>query len=677
MSDKKKKRELTEHTCADEGEDDQPFMPIPINKRTDPPLNDKDAERDKKEPVSGPEVSKESDKTSEGVSPKAPTPSTPSASSVDGTSPVEVTAMGTVSVGAPPTSPDPKSLPSPTPPSLMPAVMTKDDKRDDPKRSIHRKDRTRDNATVTQADVDVDKFPPIQLRPATAVPSSSKSNSGKGSGPFMPKATRTRASQIQTRNNRTPPPTAKKPGTFSGRKRSTNKDNFAPPPPAAPAPPPPPPPQRSKMDNKVDEELAIQNSIQLQDEEYWTLVDQTVINREYFHGYFTMHYITKMLRQPGDYILGILPYNNEKKGWHLASGIGLCVAFRDIRFIPIKGGKRKQYRFKGGKVTKPTVQELVAEYACGQGLPQPFDNGVERLVYLTRPVSRAAYILPHKRVQLHDRIGGGNFGVVYNGTLLDRNKKFNVAVKIFKPSTLSAGPGTNRTKDILHQKKFLEEAYVMWQLKHPNIVHFFGICSLKPALMIIMEYCTGGCVRSYLQKQGDTVPVSVKNRFAIEACEGLKYLTNRDFVHRDVAARNCLIDENLTLKVADFGLTTDAEVLRRKGDNANAMVLPIKWASPEVLRSGDFSWASDVWAFGVMLFELYNEAREPYTGLRNRIVREELLKGAGFRMELPPSIPLPIRSLMMRCWEEVPMKRPNFTALADELRKAKRLIEEN
>ncbi|CAJ0586371.1 unnamed protein product, partial [Mesorhabditis spiculigera] len=352
------------------------------------------------------------------------------------------------------------------------------------------------------------------------------------------------------------------------------------------------------------EEQASQESLKAQLTEFWSLVDESVVNREYFHGYFTKHYLAKILQLPGDYVCGIVPVITEQKGLRLEGGIGLYVGYQDIRFVPIR------------------------------------------------------------------------FSEVYIASLLENGRRSEVAAKIFKPSTLSLDPNANRTKDITQHKMFLDEAYVMWQLNHPNIVQFYGICSLSPALTIVMECCKGGSVRSYLQKHGEGVGFAVKTRFAIEACEGLGYLARRDFVHRDVAARNCLLTEQLVLKVADFGLTVDVDSLRRREHEQNGMVLPIKWASPEVLRSGEFSWASDVWAYGVMLFEFYNEGREPYPGLRNRVVREELLKGQQFRMELPNNIPPPIRGLMAKCWAEEPLKRPSFSVLADELDKIRRGVYE-
>lgn len=265
-------------------------------------------------------------------------------------------------------------------------------------------------------------------------------------------------------------------------------------------------------------------------------------------------------------------------------------------------------------------------------------------------------------------LGQGAFGEVFEGILSlgDRwdSKSVSVAVKT-SSAVLSAEQA---------EVDFLMEALIVSKFNHPNIVKFLGVCWDSCPRYIVLELLAGGDLRSFLREQrpaevqqtskltvGDMVKLSLDVAYACH------HLEQNHFIHRDIAARNCLLTESgpgRVAKIADFGMARD--IYRadyyRKGGRA---LLPVKWMPPEAFMDGVFTTKTDVWSFGVLLWEIFSMGYMPYPGVSNREVVEFVMRGG--RMEPPRHAPDSIQNLMKLCWLQHSDKRPTFASAVQVL----------
>ncbi|KAG9281890.1 tyrosine-protein kinase ABL1 isoform X1 [Astyanax mexicanus] len=245
-------------------------------------------------------------------------------------------------------------------------------------------------------------------------------------------------------------------------------------------------------------------------------------------------------------------------------------------------------------------------------------------------------------ITMKHKLGGGQYGEVYEGVW----KKYNltVAVKTLKEDTMEV-------------EEFLKEAAVMKEIKHPNLVQLLGVCTREPPFYIITEFMTHGNLLDYLREcNRQEVNAVVLLYMATQISSAMEYLEKKNFIHRDLAARNCLVGENHLVKVADFGLSR-----LMTGDTYTAHAgakFPIKWTAPESLAYNKFSIKSDVWAFGVLLWEIATYGMSPYPGIDLSQVYELLEKD--YRMDRPEGCPEKVYELMRACWKWNPAERPSF-----------------
>ncbi|XP_053138527.1 tyrosine-protein kinase ABL1 isoform X2 [Hemicordylus capensis] len=248
-------------------------------------------------------------------------------------------------------------------------------------------------------------------------------------------------------------------------------------------------------------------------------------------------------------------------------------------------------------------------------------------------------------ITMKHKLGGGQYGEVYEGVW----KKYNltVAVKTLKEDTMEV-------------EEFLKEAAVMKEIKHPNLVQLLGVCTREPPFYIITEFMTYGNLLDYLRDcSRQEVNAVVLLYMATQISSAMEYLEKKNFIHRDLAARNCLVGENHLVKVADFGLSR-----LMTGDTYTAHAgakFPIKWTAPESLAYNKFSIKSDVWAFGVLLWEIATYGMSPYPGIDLSQVYELLEKD--YRMERPEGCPEKVYELMRACWKWSPSDRPSFAEI--------------
>uniref|UniRef100_F6RPL0 Tyrosine-protein kinase n=1 Tax=Xenopus tropicalis TaxID=8364 RepID=F6RPL0_XENTR len=272
-------------------------------------------------------------------------------------------------------------------------------------------------------------------------------------------------------------------------------------------------------------------------------------------------------------------------------------------------------------------------------------------VILNKAVVKDKWVLEHEEVILGERIGKGNFGEVFSGRLRADNTP--VAVKSCR-DTLPPD-----LKD-----KFLMEARILKQYSHPNIVKLIGVCTQKHPIYIVMELVQGGDFQTFLRNEGPKLKVKELIRMSENAAAGMEYLESKHCIHRDLAARNCLVTEKNVLKISDFGMSREEEdgVYSSTGGMKQ---IPVKWTAPEALNYGRYSSESDVWSFGVLLWEAFSLGSVPYATMSNQQTREIIEQG--IRLLVPDNCPDEVYSLMLRCWEYDPKKRPNFSTVHQEL----------
>ncbi|KAG7480444.1 hypothetical protein MATL_G00056130 [Megalops atlanticus] len=248
-------------------------------------------------------------------------------------------------------------------------------------------------------------------------------------------------------------------------------------------------------------------------------------------------------------------------------------------------------------------------------------------------------------ITMKHKLGGGQYGEVYEG--LWKKYSLTVAVKTLKEDTMEV-------------EEFLKEAAVMKEIKHPNLVQLLGVCTREPPFYIITEFMTCGNMLDYLREcNHDDVNAVVLLYMTTQISSAMEYLESKNFIHRDLAARNCLVGENHLVKVADFGLSR-----LMTGDTYTARAgakFPIKWTAPESLAYNKFSIKSDVWAFGVLLWEIATYGMSPYPGIDLSQVYELLEKD--YRMDRPEGCPEEVYELMRACWRWSPAERPSFAEI--------------
>ncbi|XP_017772615.1 PREDICTED: insulin-like receptor [Nicrophorus vespilloides] len=270
-----------------------------------------------------------------------------------------------------------------------------------------------------------------------------------------------------------------------------------------------------------------------------------------------------------------------------------------------------------------------------------------------------------EKISLIKELGQGSFGMVYEGIALDIKGK---------AQTRCAIKTVNEHATDRERIEFLNEASVMKAFDTAYVVRLLGVVSQGQPTLVVMELMANGDLKSYLRSHRPDVDVKVKSKqpptlkrimqMAIEIADGMAYLAAKKFVHRDLAARNCMVAEDLTVKIGDFGMTRDIYETDyyRKGTKG---LLPVRWMAPESLKDGVFTSNSDVWSYGVVLWEMATLASQPYQGLSNDQVLRYVIDGG--IMERPENCPDKLYNLMRFCWKHKPSDRPTFINLCKML----------
>uniref|UniRef100_A0A8D1GG21 Tyrosine-protein kinase receptor n=1 Tax=Sus scrofa TaxID=9823 RepID=A0A8D1GG21_PIG len=271
--------------------------------------------------------------------------------------------------------------------------------------------------------------------------------------------------------------------------------------------------------------------------------------------------------------------------------------------------------------------------------------------------------IKRRDIVLKRELGEGAFGKVFLAecyNLSPTKDKMLVAVKALKDPTLAA------------RKDFQREAELLTNLQHEHIVKFYGVCGDGDPLIMVFEYMKHGDLNKFLRAHGPDAMILVDGQprqakgelglsqmlhIASQIASGMVYLASQHFVHRDLATRNCLVGANLLVKIGDFGMSRDVYSTDYYRVGGHTM-LPIRWMPPESIMYRKFTTESDVWSFGVILWEIFTYGKQPWFQLSNTEVIECITQGRV--LERPRVCPKEVYDVMLGCWQREPQQRLNI-----------------
>uniref|UniRef100_A0AAR2LYB0 Tyrosine-protein kinase receptor TYRO3 n=1 Tax=Pygocentrus nattereri TaxID=42514 RepID=A0AAR2LYB0_PYGNA len=330
-------------------------------------------------------------------------------------------------------------------------------------------------------------------------------------------------------------------------------------------------------------------------------------------------------------------------------------------------GKETQF----GSVFKPPGTENVVSFTAARSFnrqcPELSESTLDSLgINDDLKAKLRDVLIPERLLTLGHMLGKGEFGSVREAFLkMEDGSVQKVAVKVLKTDI-------NSSSDI---EQCLKEAAYMKDFHHPNVIQLIGVSLHRrpqqrlPIPMVILPFMKHGDLHTFLlmSRLGDnpfTLSLQMLVQFMLDIARGMEYLSSKNIIHRDLAARNCMLNENMTVCVADFGLSKKIY----SGDyyrQGSVSKLPVKWIALESLADNVYTTQSDVWAFGVTMWEIMARGQTPYPGVENSEIYEYLIKGE--RLKQPPDCPDDIYEIMHSCWSPVPKCRPSFQHLIAQL----------
>ncbi|XP_078579951.1 tyrosine-protein kinase Fer-like isoform X2 [Branchiostoma floridae x Branchiostoma japonicum] len=370
---------------------------------------------------------------------------------------------------------------------------------------------------------------------------------------------------------------------------------------------------------------------------------KSLTDEEWYHGAIPRTETSQLLKEEGDFLVR---ESSQKPGEYV-----LSVKWGGIpKHFIIQSNAEGQFRFEGQAF--PTINQLITHQWQSR---QPVTKKSGTI--LANPVQKDKWELSHDDVIIGEKLGRGNFGDVMRGVLKD--DKTPVAVKTCRETL------PKQVKD-----KFLMEARILKQYDHPNIVRLIGVCSQRHPVYIVMELVPNGDFLTFLRNQGGTLTTNQLVQMSLDAASGMAYLEAKNCIHRDLAARNCLVGNNNAVKISDFGMSREEEdgVYNVSGGMKQ---IPIKWTAPEAMNYGRYTTESDVWSYGVLLWEVFSLGSTPYPGMTNQAAREKIEHG--YRMSAPENCPQEVYEVMLSCWKYQCSERPLFSDIETILQRLSKL----
>ncbi|KAK6487663.1 tyrosine-protein kinase receptor UFO isoform X1, partial [Huso huso] len=356
--------------------------------------------------------------------------------------------------------------------------------------------------------------------------------------------------------------------------------------------------------------------------------------------------------------------------WYVAMAVAVAIACAVMVGVYVARLRKKETQY--GEAFEPMMErgELVVRYRARRSYSRRTTEATLNTLGISDELKEKLQdvMVDRHRLTLGKTLGEGEFGSVMQGQLSQEDYVLKVAVKTMKIAICTRS----------EMEDFLREAACMKEFDHPNVMKLIGVCLQSvesegyPSPVVILPFMKHGDLHSYLlySRLGDSpvyLPVPMLVKFMTDIARGMEYLSNKNFIHRDLAARNCMLNENMTVCVADFGLSKKIY----NGDyyrQGRISKMPVKWIAIESLADRVYTSKSDVWSFGVTMWEIATRGQTPYPGVENSEIYDYLRQGN--RLKQPPDCLDFIYALMFSCWLLSPKERPRFETLRCELEKA-------
>uniref|UniRef100_A0A7I4YLF9 Tyrosine-protein kinase n=1 Tax=Haemonchus contortus TaxID=6289 RepID=A0A7I4YLF9_HAECO len=397
---------------------------------------------------------------------------------------------------------------------------------------------------------------------------------------------------------------------------------------------------------------------------------------DFYHGFLPREDLYILVKYVGDYLLRVSEVDNDPTKIRREIILSVSIEHERKKGKEVKEVKEKENDMVTAisasppKRNKGKLKNVIVRRRSNKYLVETnrlFDTLKDLMMYyqnhygrlkkfkftLTNPIKQQPWEFLHSDVKQGTLLGQGAFGEVRAGTLkLKTGENVDVAIKVTKGSS-----------DLCKAKikEMMKEARLMRNFQHKNIVRIYGVAVDEQPLYIILELVTGGALNTFLKANAGKVGVMDKTAMCLGAARGAEYLHLHHCMHRDLAARNCLITRDRIVKISDFGLSRMGTQYQLR----TSMRLPIKWLAPETISTFLFSLKTDVFSFGVVVYEIFSDGGEPWQGKTNAEVKACVTNGR--YLALPECVPEALQTFIYeRVFVMDPAERADMTEVVKE-----------
>ncbi|CAI2298420.1 unnamed protein product [Caenorhabditis sp. 36 PRJEB53466] len=376
----------------------------------------------------------------------------------------------------------------------------------------------------------------------------------------------------------------------------------------------------------VDQSASVAEDRTTHEKEDFATLEKKLREFDFYHGFLPREDLASTIQNPGEFLLRVsevVEAENKVNREVILSLIPVQVDGKEeedkkkVRNVVIKRVAANMF-FCEPTRTFESINELIVYYQKNTGVCSSGQFQLKTAV-LIQP-----WEFMHSDVTIGKVLGEGAFGKVCSGTLkLKDGQQVEVAIKMTK---VSAFLSKMKIKEMMNEARFIRN------FNNKNVVRLYGVAHDEQPLYILLELVKGGSLLDYLKKNSKAITLTERLKFCLGAARGIEYLHQNNCIHRDIAARNCLLSENV-VKITDFGLSRTGPSYKMK----TSCKLPVKWLAPETITTLSFSFATDVYSWGITVYEVFADGAEPFPEIPNAQVKVDV--PAGKFLQLPSHTP--------------------------------------